>query len=98
MTTPLFTPASVSMAAIAAAGGAAVAGALYGTFVPSSRFWGSLLIRGPATDPPRVALTFDDGPTDPFTAQILDILRDQNAKATFFVIGKNIHHNSELLQ
>jgi peptidoglycan-N-acetylglucosamine deacetylase len=96
MTAPLLTPASVSVAAIAAAGGAVIAGALYGTFVPSSRFWGSLLIRGPATGSPRIALTFDDGPTEPFTGEILDILHDQSVKATFFVVGKNIQRGGEL--
>ena len=36
-----------------------------------------------------VALTFDDGPHPKYTPQILDILEKYNAKATFFVIGKN---------
>ncbi len=36
-----------------------------------------------------IALTFDDGPHPKYTRQILDILDKHNAKATFFVIGKN---------
>lgn len=36
-----------------------------------------------------IALTFDDGPHPKYTPQILDILDKYNAKATFFVIGKN---------
>lgn len=36
-----------------------------------------------------IALTFDDGPHPKYTEQILDILDKYNAKATFFVIGKN---------
>ena len=39
---------------------------------------------------PVVALTFDDGPRDPYTAQILDVLRDQGVLATFFLIGENV--------
>ncbi len=35
---------------------------------------------------PQVALTFDDGP-GPYTNQILDVLDDYDAKATFFVLG-----------
>jgi len=35
----------------------------------------------------RVALTFDDGPDPRYTPQILDILKQYNAKATFFLIG-----------
>ena len=37
-----------------------------------------------------VALTFDDGPNEPFTSQILDILKEQGVSATFFVVGKNV--------
>lgn len=36
----------------------------------------------------RVYLTFDDGPSI-YTGQILDILKENNVKATFFVIGKD---------
>ena len=38
----------------------------------------------------RVALTFDDGPHPKVTQQILDILDEFDAKATFFMLGKNI--------
>ena len=34
-----------------------------------------------------VYLTFDDGPTSNITPQILDILKEENVKATFFIIG-----------
>lgn len=36
-----------------------------------------------------VALTFDDGPT-PFTDRLLRVLRDNDAKATFFLIGNKV--------
>lgn len=39
-------------------------------------------------DEPKVALTFDDGPNPPRTEQILSILAEAKANATFFVIGK----------
>ena len=35
-------------------------------------------------------LTFDDGPNAAYTPQLLDILRRYNAKATFFLVGKNV--------
>ena len=35
-------------------------------------------------------LTFDDGPDDNNTAAILDILKEENVKATFYVLGKNV--------
>lgn len=34
-----------------------------------------------------IALTFDDGPHPTYTPQILDLLQENNAKATFFVLG-----------
>ena len=46
----------------------------------------------------RIALTFDDGPSAGYTAEILDILREYNVKATFFVIGKNVEAHPDLLR
>ena len=45
-----------------------------------------------------VALTFDDGPHPAYTEKILDILKDNNAKATFFVIGKNAESYPDILR
>lgn len=39
---------------------------------------------------PKIAFTFDDGPNEPYTSEILDILKKYNVKATFFVLGKNV--------
>jgi peptidoglycan/xylan/chitin deacetylase (PgdA/CDA1 family) len=39
---------------------------------------------------PKIALTFDDGPNEPYTSEILDILKKYNVKATFFLLGKNV--------
>ena len=35
-------------------------------------------------------LTFDDGPSPSVTPKILDILKEENIKASFFVIGKKV--------
>lgn len=45
-----------------------------------------------------VFLTFDDGPNEPYTSQILDLLARHNAKATFFVCGQNIERLPDSLQ
>ena len=37
--------------------------------------------------PNKVALTFDDGPDPEWTPKILDVLKEKNATATFFLIG-----------
>lgn len=44
-----------------------------------------------------VALTFDDGP-GPYTASLLDILDEHEAKATFFLIGKDIAKLPEVVR
>jgi peptidoglycan-N-acetylglucosamine deacetylase len=43
-----------------------------------------------------IYLTFDDGPTPEITAWTLDILKQFDAKATFFCIGKNIEEHPEI--
>jgi len=45
-----------------------------------------------------VALTFDDGPYPPYTGQILDILKENNIRATFFVIGQNAEKHPDLVR
>jgi peptidoglycan/xylan/chitin deacetylase (PgdA/CDA1 family) len=47
--------------------------------------------------PGTIALTFDDGPSI-YTSHILDVLKEHNMKATFFVIGKKIHDNHDIIQ
>lgn len=42
-------------------------------------------------------LTFDDGPSQAVTPQILDVLKKENVKATFFVMGQNVKNNPELV-
>lgn len=46
----------------------------------------------------RIALTFDDGPIAGTTTDILDILKAQGVKATFFVTGKSAATNKDILK
>ncbi len=46
----------------------------------------------------RVFLTFDDGPTKEVTPHILDILKEYDIKATFFVLGTNAKKNSDIVK
>lgn len=46
----------------------------------------------------KIALTFDDGPSEPETSKVLDALKKHNIKVTFFVIGKNISGNESVLK
>lgn len=47
---------------------------------------------------PEVALTFDDGPSPKYTPLLLDGLKERNVRATFFLLGKNMKENQELVQ
>ena len=59
---------------------------IYAVFERRAPVWGRIVSRGrPRT--PAIAITFDDGPTEPYTSQILDVLRAFGARATFFVLG-----------
>lgn len=45
-----------------------------------------------------IALTFDDGPDPLYTGHLLDVLKEKNVKATFFVLGENAKQNPDLLK
>ena len=45
-----------------------------------------------------VALTFDDGPTEIYTPQILAILKKYNIKATFFMVGMNAKNHPDIVK
>jgi peptidoglycan-N-acetylglucosamine deacetylase len=49
-------------------------------------------------DGPYIAMTFDDGPSPETTPRLLDILKQRNIKATFFMIGQNAEHNPAIVQ
>lgn len=45
-----------------------------------------------------IALTFDDGPSEKYTEEVLKILDKQEVKATFFLVGKSIEENFDLAE
>jgi len=51
-----------------------------------------------STDTKIVYLTFDDGPSEAVTNLILDVLKEQNIKATFFVLGSNVSKYPEIVK
>ncbi len=55
-------------------------------------------IRTVKNDYKRIALTFDDGPDERYTPEILDILREYGVKATFFVVGSNCRMCPEIIK
>ncbi len=46
----------------------------------------------------KVFITFDDGPTEEVTPWVLDTLKEHNAKATFFCLGKKVEMHPEIFE
>jgi peptidoglycan-N-acetylglucosamine deacetylase len=63
---------------------------------PESQLYGRTLIRG--ADPDEWALTYDDGPNPRSTPELLDVLARFEARATFFMIGKFIREQRDLVR
>lgn len=79
----------------AAAAGIAVGGALaYAGLAPQSQLFGRTLIAG--DDPDQLALTYDDGPNDAATMQLLEVLARHNTRATFFMIGRFVRQRPDI--
>jgi len=58
----------------------------------------SFVIRRFGDAPGKIALTFDDGPSPEWTPKILEILKEKNVHATFFIIGENGAASPKLVQ
>jgi peptidoglycan/xylan/chitin deacetylase (PgdA/CDA1 family) len=64
---------------------------------PRSQLYGRTFI-GNGDNPSQLALTFDDGPNDPFTLKLLDVLAKHSVKATFFMIGKYVDQRPDIVR
>jgi len=49
-------------------------------------------------DQPYIAMTFDDGPSAENTPRLLEMLKQRNIKATFFLIGQNVAANPNIVK
>ncbi|MCT7959986.1 polysaccharide deacetylase family protein [Laspinema sp. D1] len=69
------------------------------TFAVTPEFRGKTLYEVALDDSNKaIALTFDDGPWPIYTEQVLDILKEQDIKATFFLIGQHLKHHPAIAQ
>ena len=68
----------------------------YGSLAPESQLFGRTIVAG--GDAAEFALTFDDGPNDPWTGRLLDVLARHQARATFFLIGKYVRERPDLVR
>jgi len=69
----------------------------YAARTPSSQLFGDIYTHGPRTEK-IVALTFDDGPNDPYTGQTLDVLKQAGVHATFFCVGMNAEREPQTVR
>lgn len=70
---------------------------IYGSSVIQANFFAPAYCSADTTDK-IIALSFDDGPHPEYTPQVLALLAKYEATATFFVIGKHIYGNENLLK
>ena len=75
---------------------AAVAYSGYATMSPRSQLFGRTFLGAPGTK--LLALTYDDGPNETHTPQLLDLLAQHGAKATFFLIGRYVAQRPDLVR
>jgi peptidoglycan/xylan/chitin deacetylase (PgdA/CDA1 family) len=75
-------------AAVSAAGIVAVSCAAgYQSMAPTAQWYGRTFT-GLKPGTKQIALTYDDGPNDPHTLRLLEVLAKHNVKATFFLLGR----------
>jgi peptidoglycan/xylan/chitin deacetylase (PgdA/CDA1 family) len=86
--------AIVEAAAGAAALGLLAGGLMYAANWPTSQIFGQTLLAG--GDRGEVALTFDDGPNDAATPELLEVLARHGVRATFFNIGNFARQRPEI--
>jgi peptidoglycan-N-acetylglucosamine deacetylase len=87
-------PMLATLSAATAATGLVVGGYAYAAMWSTSQLFGKTILAG--RDPHEYALTYDDGPNDACTEQLLEILARQNVRATFFAIGRFVRQRRDL--
>jgi peptidoglycan/xylan/chitin deacetylase (PgdA/CDA1 family) len=69
----------------------------WGCYYVGSNFFIKTVCKA-TTDKKEIAISFDDGPAENYTRQILNVLNTENIKATFFCIGNRIAGNEAILK
>jgi peptidoglycan/xylan/chitin deacetylase (PgdA/CDA1 family) len=84
------------LATLATAGAITLAagGYAYAAMWPTSQIFGRAITGGP--DAREFALTYDDGPNDPYTQHLLDVLAEHDVRATFFLIGRFVRQRPDI--
>ena len=77
------------------AAGAATVSAGYQSMAPTGQWYGQTFTGLPRGSK-QLALTYDDGPNDPHTLRLLEVLDRHQVKATFFMIGRHAEQCPEV--
>jgi peptidoglycan-N-acetylglucosamine deacetylase len=85
-----------ALATLGLAAGASAGGYAYAANWPTSQIFGRTVLGG--ANPQEIALTFDDGPNDPYTLRLLEILSEHKVRATFFLIGRFVRQHPEIVR
>jgi peptidoglycan-N-acetylglucosamine deacetylase len=83
-------PALLGLAAAAAASAAG-----YQSMAPTGQWYGRTLACG-ARGSKQIALTYDDGPNEPHTLRLLEVLAKHDVSATFFMIGRYVRERPDI--
>jgi peptidoglycan-N-acetylglucosamine deacetylase len=82
---------------IGAMAAAAASAAGYQSMAPTGQWYGRTFI-GLKRGSKQLALTYDDGPNDPHTLRLLEILAKHDVKATFFMIGRSVRMRPDIVR
>lgn len=83
--------------ALTAAGAVAASAAGYQSMAPTGQWYGRAF-SGLARGYKQLALTYDDGPNDPHTLRLLDVLARHQVRATFFLIGRYVAQRPDIVE
>jgi peptidoglycan/xylan/chitin deacetylase (PgdA/CDA1 family) len=81
--------------AVTAVSAAAAVAAGYQSIGPTGQWYGRTFTGLPSGSR-QMALTYDDGPNDPHTRRLLDVLAQRGVRATFFLIGRYVRKRPEI--
>lgn len=74
---------------------AAASAAGYQSIAPTGQWYGQTFVGG-MRGSRQIALTYDDGPNDPHTLKLLDVLAKHGVRATFFMIGRYVKQRPDI--
>lgn len=80
-----------------AAGTAAAVAAGYQSMAPTGQWYGRTFT-GLPRGTKQIALTYDDGPNDPHTFRLLEVLSKHQIRATFFLIGRYVQQRPDIVR